>query len=258
MTGDVAALFRLDGQVALVTGAARGIGRAVAETLASAGAHVAVNDVDADALNVAVGEMRTAGLGVSAYPFSVADGEAARVAVDGIVAAQGRLDILVNNAGNQNRKPFVDYTPAEWRSIIDVHVNGAFNVTQPAVRQMKKQGGGRIVMMSSIVAQAVKGTISPYATSKGALAAMTRALATELGPDNITCNAIGPTFVRTDFTAALQGNEAFDAFIRARVPMGRWGEAGDIAPAVLVLVSPAAAFISGAYLPVDGGILASL
>jgi gluconate 5-dehydrogenase len=251
-------LFSLAGQVVLVTGAARGLGWETARVCARAGAHVAINDLSADAVNERVRELEQAGLSSSAAVFDIRDHGAAAAAIESIAGERGRLDVVVNNAGVQNRKPFVDYTPEEWDAILTTHVSGSFNVTQAAVRQMVRQGSGRIVMIGSIAATSVKGTIVPYASAKGALIAMVRALATEYGPRGITCNAIAPGFLDTEFTRNLVNNAEFSKYVSARVPAGRWGKPGDVAPAILFLASPAGSYVNGQVITVDGGLLAAI
>lgn len=251
-------LVSLRNQVALVTGAGRGLGLSIAETLAQAGAHVILNDLNPEAVERQRVRLLDQGLSASASVFDVTDHEAADREITAAGERLGRIDIVVNNAGNQNRKPFVDYSYAEWRAIIDTHVLGAFNVTQPATRFMLRQGHGRIVMISSIAAKGIRGTLTPYATAKGALISFTRALAAELGSKGITCNAIGPSFLATEFTQTLVENPEFTRFVEGRVPAGRWGTPEDVAPVVLFLASAAGAFVNGTFLPVDGGTLAAL
>ena len=251
-------LFSLRQQVVLVTGAARGLGWSIAHLAAAAGATVVLNDLEPSALQARVAELKAEGLHGICAAFDVRDHEAAARAVDDVVAQLGRLDVVVNNAGIQNRKPFTDYTPEEWRSLISTHVDGSFNVSQAAAKQMLKQGSGRIIMIVSLAANTIRGTVVPYAAAKGALISMMRALASELGPKGITCNALGPGFIDTEFTSTLVQDPDFSAFVKSRVPVGRWGTPMDVAPAVLYLASPAASFVNGQTLFVDGGIQAAL
>ena len=255
---DVAELFTLKGRVLLVTGARRGLGWEVAQLAASAGAHVVLNDIDVEAVEARVAELQSEGLSASASAFDVTDHAVVRRSIDAIVEALGSIDIVVNNAGIQNRKSFVDYAPEEWEAIMRVHVTGSFNVSQAAVRHMARKKFGRIVMVSSVVATSVRGTLGPYAAAKGAIASLTRELAQEFGPQGITCNAIAPGFLATEFTSAMVENAEFCGWIEKRVPMGRWGLPGDVAPAVIYLASAAGAFVNGAVLTIDGGLLAGL
>jgi len=251
-------LFSLKGKVVLVTGGRRGIGWEIVRTAAAAGAHVVVNDIVEDDLEDRLDELRSKGFSLSTSVFDVTIHEAAQSAVDGIVRAHGSLDILVNNAGNQNRKAFVDYKPEEWESIQKTHVTGGFNVTQAAARHMTRNGFGRIVMMGSLAVTAFRSTLAPYAAAKGALTSLTKELAYELGPQGITCNAIAPGYIATEFTSSLVNDPDFSGWVNGRVPLGRWGSPQDIAPAVLFLVSPAGRYINGAVLNIDGGILCGL
>lgn len=191
-------------------------------------------------------------------PFDVADGEAVAAALRELEAAGWAPDVLVSNAGNQNRKPVVEMTPAEWQALQNVHVNGAFNCARAALPGMVRRGFGRIVLMSSVAGQATMPNIAAYATAKGAIAAFARALAVEYGGSGITCNALAPGFVRTDFTQGLQDNPQFQSFLSTAVPAGRWAEPDDIAPAVVYLAAPGAAFVNGQVLAIDGGLLARM
>mgnify|MGYP003663357261 FL=1 len=248
--------FGLEGRVALVTGAARGLGFAISEALAKAGAHVVINDFGAQAADEAVAALRNQGFSAEPAVFSVSDEAAADAGVKAIIEKHGHLDIIVSNAGNQNRKPFHDYTRDEWDSLFDVHINGAFHVLRAALPSMQKNGFGRIVMMSSVASRASRGAISLYATVKGGLASMTRALAVEYAGQGITVNALAPGFMQTEFTTALQSNEEFQDYIKRDVPLGRWGKAEELGPAVIYLTSQAGDFVNGEVLTIDGGLLA--
>jgi gluconate 5-dehydrogenase len=248
--------FGLEGRIALVTGAARGLGFAISEALAKAGAHVVINDMAEQAAEEAVESLRAQGLSADSAVFSVSDEAAADAGVKAIIEKHGRLDIVVSNAGNQNRKAFHEYERSEWDSLFDVHINGAFHVLRAALPAMQKNGFGRVVMMSSVASQASRGAISLYATVKGGLASMTRALAVEYGGSGITVNALAPGFMQTEFTSALQTNQEFQDYIKRDVPLGRWGKAEELGPAVVYLTSPAGNFVNGELLTIDGGLLA--
>ena len=173
-------------------------------------------------------------------------------------AAGWGIDILVSNAGNQNRKPLVEMSIDEWKQIQAVHVDGAFNCCHAVLPGMVQKRRGTVVLMSSVSAMATMPNIGAYATAKGALASLTRAIAVEYGGQGITCNALAPGFVRTAFTAALQERQEFQAFLKQAVPAGRWAEPGDIAPLVVALASKAGDFINGQVVALDGGMLARM
>jgi gluconate 5-dehydrogenase len=249
-------MFSLAGRVALITGSARGIGWGIAQAVAASGAHVVINDLDEAVVAGRAQELRAAGFLASHAAFDVTDEAAVTAGVAAISAERG-VDILVNNAGIQRRKEFREFIYADWRAVIDTHINGAFLVTRAVVPGMIERRFGRIVMIGSIAVQQPKPAIAAYATAKGGLTSMVRALASELGQHGITANAIAPGFIATEFTSALQADEAFTKSMLARVPSGRWGLPGDLAPAVIYLASPAGAFVNGSMLTIDGGFLAS-
>lgn len=250
--------FGLAGRVALVTGAARGLGYAIAHALGQAGAQVVVNDLAQDACAAACARLADDGITAHAAPFDVADAAAVAAAVSQLEDAGLPVDVLVSNAGNQNRKAVVDMSPAEWQALQNVHVNGAFHCARAVLPGMGKRGFGRIVLMSSVAGQATMPNIAAYATAKGAIAAFARALAVEYGASGVTCNALAPGFVRTDFTQGLQDNPQFQSFLSSSVPVGRWATPEDIAPAVVYLASPGASFVNGHVLAIDGGLLARM
>jgi len=241
-----------------VTGAARGLGFAFSSAAARAGAHVVLNDNDGVALSEAVRVLRDEGLKCSGARFDVTVKNEVTSAVDKIVSEHGRIDAVVNNAGNQNRKPFLEYSTAEWGSILDVHLTGAFLVSQAAIKHMLDQGGGSIIMIGSIMVECGRGTIAPYRAAKGAVTALGKQLAVEFGPRNIRCNVIAPGYVETELTRELVANPDLHAQIARRVPLGRWATPDDVAPAMVFLTSDAGRYVNGLVLYVDGGTLASL
>jgi len=250
--------FGLTGQVALVTGSARGIGLAIAKALGHAGAHVVISDLSAQACDDAAHALVREGLRASAVVMDVSDPASVRKAQSELTQQGIRVDILVNNAGNQNRKALVEMSPDEWQQLMNVHVNGAFNCTQTFLPDMVSQGYGRIVMMSSVSGQATMPLIAAYSTAKAATASMARSIAVEYGAHGITANAIAPGFVKTDFTKGLQQRDGFDDYLKASVPAGRWALPEDIAPVVLFLASAAGGFVNGQVLAIDGGLLARM
>jgi gluconate 5-dehydrogenase len=250
-------LFSLQDRVALVTGAARGIGWGIAQAAAAAGAHVVLNDLDSKAVAARAAELLGAGLSASHQAFDITDEAAVEAGIAAILDRQGAVDILVNNAGIQRRKFFQEFSYSEWRAVIDTHLNGSFLVTRAVVPRMIERRFGRIVMLGSIAAQQPKQALSAYAAAKGGVTSLVRALAVELGQYGITANAIAPGFIATEFTSALQDDETFTRNMLARVPSGRWGDPRDLAPAIIYLASPAGAFVNGSILTIDGGFLAA-
>jgi NAD(P)-dependent dehydrogenase (short-subunit alcohol dehydrogenase family) len=249
--------FDLHGTTALVTGAARGIGRSTALALADAGADVALGLRSAEPNgHVAdlVSEVEGLGRRALPVPMDVRSLVQINAAVATVVDAFGRLDILVNNAGLGPANPAEHVTEDDFDLTIDVNVKGVFFASQAAGRQMIRQGSGRIISLSSQAGFVALPTESVYCLSKAAVAHLTKCLAVEWGTYGITVNAVAPTFIRTDGTAADLADPAFEADVRERVAgLHRIGEPMDVAGAVVFLASPAASLITGTTLMVDGG-----
>jgi len=247
-------LFEIPGHVAVVTGAARGIGLAAAQLLAEAGASVALLDVDIETATDQAGRI---GGKAAAWACDVTSEAAVESVFAEIAKRFGRIDILVNNAGAAVRKPAVELSMDEWRRIIDINLGAVFLCSRVAARVMIGQGGGSIVNLASIMG--FSGGIFPnasYQASKGGVVNLTRALALEWADKKIRVNAVAPTFVRTDLTVPIFSNPEVLAKVMAHTPLGELPEVGDIAAAILFLSSPAARFITGVTVPVDSGYLA--
>jgi len=249
--------FRLDSRVALVTGAARGLGRAAATALARQGATVVLADLDADAAQHAASAIvDETGSPATALACDVTDPSAVDQLVNRIVADHASIDILVNNAGIHRRVDPLDYDPADVEAILDVNFRGAFQVAARVGRQMHAQGRGSIINISAlgggITGLGRAGTV--YCMTKGGIVSLTRELAAEWGHAGVRVNALAPGWIRTPMTEALQNNTERSARVMARVPLGRWGESDDVAGAVVFLASDAASYITGHTIPVDGGV----
>ncbi len=248
-------MFSLAGKIALVTGASRGLGLAMARALAEAGATLVLNGRVAETLAPRVDEFAAAGLTASAEAFDVADETAACAAVARIAETHGRIDILLNNAGIVSRHPTGELETAEWQRVIDVNLTACFVLAREAGRVMPT--GGRIINLASVMSLLGRARTPAYVASKHALAGLTRAMADEMGPRGITVNAICPGYFRTDITAELQDDPNFSAYVAQRTPVGRWGEPEELAGAAVFLASPAAGYVNGHLLVVDGGLTAT-
>jgi gluconate 5-dehydrogenase len=250
-------LFSLDGRVALITGASRGLGLAMAEGLAEAGATVIANGRNADALEAVVGTLRGRGLKADTSPFDVTDHGAAKVAIESIVARHGRLDILIANAGINHRVALAEWTPADWDRVLAANLKACFFLAQQAAVSMRSRKYGRIIFTTSIAGILGLGKVHGYAASKSGLIGLTRSLASELGEHGITCNGILPGYFETDLTASYLQSEEYVARLNSRVPLRRWGKPRDLAGVAVFLASDAS-YVTGQQVVVDGGYTTSL
>lgn len=246
-------MFSLKGRVALVTGASRGLGFAMAKALAENGATVIVNARDMDTLSAAAEK-----IGAEALPFDVADAATSRAALEGIVERHGRLDILINNAGIQHRSPFVEWKDEDFDRVIAVNLSACFRMMREAVRLMLPNKFGRIINTGSVAAILGRPTIHAYVAAKAGLHGLTRSTAAEMGRHGITINAIAPGYFATELNTALINDEAFNKWVESRTPAGRWAQPEELSGAVVFLASDAAAYVNGHVLAVDGGLSVSL
>jgi len=249
--------FDLEGRTAVVTGGGSGLGFAIARGLAQAGARVVINGRNRAKLDAAAAQLVADGHAVSVMAFDVTDEAAVNAGMADIERAVGPVDILVNNAAVNNRKPFDEYTLAEWRALQEANFDGPFLVTRTVVPGMKARRRGKIINICSLASDIGRPNIVAYAASKGGLRMMTRALAVELAPHNVQVNGISPGFFKTEMNTALIGNAEFSAWVEKRTPAGRWGDPPEIAGAAVFLASPAADYVTGHLLYVDGGFTAA-
>lgn len=249
----LAAQFGLAGRTALVTGANRGIGRATAVAMARAGADVLLWGRDAAGLDALAEELRADGATAVPIPAPDLGDRAACAATAAAVLAEHRVDILVNNAGMIRRGPAAETSMADWEAVLGVNLDSVFQLSSLFGRAMLERGDGAIVSIASLLSFQGGILVPAYTASKHAVAGLTKALANEWAAGGVRVNAVAPGYVETDNTAALRADDVRREAISARIPAGRWAQAGDIASAVVFLASPAASYIHGHTLLVDGG-----
>ena len=271
---DILALFSLKGKVALVTGAAYGIGFAIAEALAGAGAKIAFNCRKEEHakiafncrkeehLKAALSAYRERCIDAKGYLYDVTDEEEVAALVEAVERDLGPVDILVNNAGIIKRIPMHEMTKLEFEEVVDTDLIAPFLMSKAVLPSMMARGGGKIINICSMMSELGRETVSAYASAKGGLKMLTKNIASEYGTYNIHCNGIGPGYIATPQTAPLRERQAdgsrhpFDAFIVSKTPEERWGTPEDLMGAAVFLASKASDFVNGHILYVDGGILA--
>jgi gluconate 5-dehydrogenase len=251
-------LFDLTGRTALVTGSSRGLGRAMAEGLAEAGAAIVLNGADAGRLAATAEALRGAGHTVHEARFDVTDEAQVTAAFAELDAKGVDVDILVNNAGIQFRKPMIELETADWRRVIDTNLTAAFVIGREAARRMVKRGHGKIINIGSLTSDAARATIAPYAAAKGGIKMLTRAMTAEWAAHGIQANAIGPGYMLTEMNTALVENEQFNAWVIGRTPARRWGKPEELVGTAVFLASAASDYVNGQIIYVDGGMLTVL
>jgi len=251
-------MFSLHGRRALITGSAQGLGWRFAGGLAEAGAAVVLNDYDAVTLGSAVEALRTEGIAAESLLFNVTKPDEVRPAIAAFEREHGGIDILVNNAGIHRRGPLAELSLADWQAVIDVNLTGAFVVAQAVIGGMIARGRGKIINICSLMSEATRPTTGNYTAAKGGLKLLKKSMAVEWGGRGVQANGIGPGYILSDMTQPLAAQPEFDAWVKSRTPAGRWGTPDDLVGAVIFLGSPAANFVNGHVLYVDGGWLAAL
>jgi len=246
-------MFDLTGKGAVITGAASGIGRAIALGFARAGAHLMVTDVNAQGLEETLREIQAQGRRAGSFVADVTDGEAVDSLMNAARDFLGSVDVLVNSAGLNIRKPALELSLEEYQYILQVNLVGVFRCCRAAGRIMVEQRRGSIINLSSIMGHVAMYNISAYASSKGGVSQLTRALAIEWAPYNVRVNAICPGYVRTPLTRAIQEDPQFVAFVEGRTPLGRLAEPQEIVGPAIFLASDASRYVTGTSLFVDGG-----
>jgi gluconate 5-dehydrogenase len=251
-------LFSLEGRTALITGSARGLGFAIADGLAAAGARVVINGTTEAGVVKAVATLRDKGRAADGAAFDVTNEAAITAAFARFDAAGTEIDILVNNAGIQLRKPMVELTTAEWQKVLDVNLTSAFVISREAAQRMIARGGGKIINIGSLTSTLARATVAPYTVAKGGIKMLTQAMTAEWAAHGIQANAIGPGYMVTDMNQALIDNPAFDAWVKGRTPSKRWGKPEELIGTAVFLASAASDYVNGQIIYVDGGMTAVL
>ncbi|MBX2883016.1 MAG: glucose 1-dehydrogenase [Granulosicoccus sp.] len=251
-------LFDLKGKKALITGSSQGIGLTLAEGLGAAGASILVNGRDENKLSKAVEGLIEQGIQATPHCFDVTDHAAVNEAVSAALDTHGDIDVLINNAGMQHRTPLEDFDPLVFNQMLQTNITSVFNAGQVVARHMIKRGSGKIINIASVQTALARPGIAPYTTTKGAVANLTKGMATDWAKFGLQVNAIAPGYFDTPLNAALVQDKDFSEWLEKRTPAGRWGQLDELIGAAIFLSSDASSFINGHTLFVDGGITACL
>jgi gluconate 5-dehydrogenase len=247
-------LFDLTGRTALITGSSQGIGLALAHGLAEAGATVILNGRDRAKLETAAAEVP----GSRILAFDVTEHDTVRGVIDDFEASVGPIDIVINNAGVQHRTPLEDFPAADFERLLHANISSVFNVSQAAARHMIARGAGKIINVASVNVLMARYSIAPYTATKGAVANLTKGMATDWARHGLNCNSIAPGYMRTPLNEPLWSDDTFNTWLAQRTPAQRWGRPEELVGAAVFLASDASSFVNGHILYVDGGLGASL
>jgi gluconate 5-dehydrogenase len=251
-------LFDLTGRTALITGSSRGLGRAMAEGLAAAGAAIVLNGSNPDRLATAAAEMRAHGTLVHEACFDVTNEPAVVALFERLDREEIAVDILVNNAGIQLRRPMVELATEDWRRVIEINLTSAFVVGREAAKRMIPRGRGKVINIGSLTSELARATVAPYTVAKGGIKMLTKAMTAEWAGFGIQSNAIGPGYMLTDMNQALVNDPAFDAWVKGRTPARRWGRPEELIGTAVYLASAASDYVNGQIIYVDGGMISVL
>ena len=251
-------LFDLSGKRALITGSSQGIGFALARGMAAAGAEIVLNGRDTEKLGTAAKVLADEGATVHTLPFDATDHTGVRVAVDTFEADIGPIDILVNNAGMQHRAPLEEFPADAFERLLQTNIASVFHVAQACANHMIKRGEGKIVNICSVQTALARPGIAPYTATKGAVANLTKGMATDWAKHGLQCNGLAPGYFDTPLNKALVEDPEFTEWLAKRTPAGRWGNVEELVGTCIFLSSAAASFVNGTTVFVDGGITASL
>ena len=254
----MASQFSLEGRRALITGSSQGIGFALARGLAAAGAEIVLNGRAQAKLDAAAEVLRGEGATVQTLAFDATDHDGVRSAVDEFESTSGAIDILVNNAGMQHRTELENFPADAFEKLLQTNVASVFHVGQAVARHMIGRGAGKVINIASVQTALARPGIAPYTATKGAVANLTKGMATDWAKYGLQCNAIAPGYFDTPLNAALVADPEFSAWLEKRTPAGRWGQVEELVGACVFLSSEASSFVNGHTLFVDGGITASL
>ncbi|MGI9154550.1 MAG: SDR family oxidoreductase [Rubrivivax sp.] len=258
-TQSAPSLFDLTGRTALITGSTRGIGFALAQGLAEAGAAVIVNSRQPEAVTQAVARLQALGLNARGAAFDVASQAGVDAAFAGFDSDGLAIDILINNAGIQHRQPMLELSLEDWNRVVNTNLTAAFIVGRAAARRMVDRGtGGKIINIGSLTSEAGRATVAPYTVAKGGIKMLSKAMAAEWAQFNIQANAIGPGYILTDMNEALVNNPTFDAWVKSSNPAQRWGRPEELVGTAIFLASGASSYVNGQIIYVDGGWLSVL